>query len=104
MKSLKTNFLVVLALNESRKSYYALTTLDNEQQRRMKRVTVEEQGKLLLESFFLNEEVVGDIEEASCTLLKLINERYPNLSQRSKQIVLAKALELLVSGDNDEPG
>ena len=94
--------VVVLALNEARKSYYARTTLDNEQQRRMKRITVEEQGKLLLESYFLNEEVVGDIEEASCTLLKLINERYPNLSQRSKQIVLAKALELLVSGDNDE--
>jgi len=94
--------VVVLALNEARKSSYARTTLDNELQRRMKRITVEEQGKLLLESYFLNEEVVGDIEEASCTLLKLINERYPNLSQRSKQIVLAKALESLVSGNNDE--
>ena len=94
--------VVVLAFNEARRSYYARTSLDHKQPHRMKRITIEEQGKLIVESYFLNEEVVGDIEEASHILLRLIKQRYPNLSQRSKEIMLAKALELVASGDKDE--
>lgn len=93
--------VVVLELTEARRSYYARTTLDGKQQRRMKRITIEEQGKLVLESYFLDEEVVSDIEEASRTLLQVISRQFPTFSRRSKQILLARVLESLDSNDKN---
>jgi len=67
----------------------------------MKRIIIEEQGKVVLENYFLDEEMAGDMDEASRNLIQIINNQFPTLSQRSKQILLAMTLESLSSNTND---
>jgi len=92
--------VVILQLNEARRSHYARNIVDGKQPRRMKRVIIEEQGELVLENYFLEEETAGDIDEASRNLIQIIDTKFPTLSQRSKQILLAKTLESLNSNTN----
>ena len=55
----------------------------------------------VLENYFLDEEMTGDLDKASRKLIQIIVKKFPNLSQRSKQILLARTLESLSSNTND---
>ena len=92
--------VVILQLTEARRSHYARNTIDKKQQRRIKRIIIEEQGKLVLENYFVDEEMASGIEEASCDLIRIINNQFPTFSQRSKQILLVRTLESLNSNTN----
>lgn len=92
--------LLALALNDARKSHYARTTLDKMYHKHVKRITLEDQGELIFEDYFLNDEFNEDVEKISSELVKAINEQHPSLSKRSKQALLIRMLELFNSGNN----
>jgi hypothetical protein len=87
--------LVAFALSDARRRYYALTTRSEGQPLPMKRIVIEEPGKTVFETFVSPREHDAAPEEASQALLSFLDNHYPHLAQRPKQIILAKALELL---------
>ncbi len=93
---------VVMALNQARRSQYAYASLEARQKRGMKRIIIEEQGQRILEEFYGVGDIDSDIDEKSRNLLHLIEKEYSDLSTRSKQLLVARLLELLNLGSDDE--
>ncbi len=93
---------VVMALNQARRSQYAYASLENGQKQRMKRIIIEEQGQRILEDFYYARDFNSDIDEKSRNILHLIEKEYSDISPRSKKILVARILELLNLGNDDE--
>ncbi len=91
-----------MALDQARRSRYAYTSLGDGQKKKMKRIIIEEQGQRIFEDFYNVEDFDSDIDSQSRNLLHLIEKKYPDISPRTKNILIARMLELLNQDKSDE--
>ncbi len=93
---------VIMALNQARRSQYSYASLENGLKQKVKRIIIEEQGKPIFEDFYSEYDFDSNLNEKSRKLLLILDKEYSDISQRSKQILVTRMLELLNQGDSDE--
>lgn len=90
--------LVALELERARRRHYAHSVADGNVGGQVRRIAVEERGKVVYEDYFLETELTTGIDALSNKLIDIINDQFADITSRSRQVLLARALELL-AGD-----